>query len=1259
MNKKNKLNKIIEEKKANSLNKKLRYGLRKLSIGVVSCFLGYAIALTPNLSYANTETNSVVTSTQTEKTTKDESKTTQKENKDMLQGKTVPPVGQVDHSDLTTNKVTEKSTIQKASMVNPIEKTEDKVEKMNTQYTVTYGPGLAYVGEGTTVDISFKQNNNKVNVPAGTTFDLAGNSVKGATVDKTTGKISYTPDSQEFKNLDKDKVIEVTVNVKYKDQTTSTATAYITVRKNQNVSKAPSINPVVEGQTKITGTGVKGANITVEIEKKVNEGETAGVTTVKDDGKWEVVVDKDSIKEGYKVRAIQTEKNKTPTATHTTALAKQESEKDKQKPDAGTQNPQDNGAETPQDKSETPTVNPVTEGDTTISGTGKPGAKIDVTKFNSGQGQIMGSNIVVNDKGKWTLNIPEGIELKKGDTILVNQQEGKERPIQVSAEVQAKKAENPDQNNPKNPQQNPQEKLEKLTINPVTEGDETISGTGKPGAKVNIAKMGNNVTENVLLAKDVDVKEDGSWSAKIDPQKFKAGDSIYAVQKKDDKVLETTNIKVKGISKKPTINSVKEGAKVISGKGEPGAKIDLGRKDKDTAKGNILKTGIVVDKNGDWKAEIDAKKFKVGDTIYAFQKEEDKKISELTEVTVEKADKQPEEDNKKPQPNTPSQEDKDKEAREKEKREKEEAAKLTIEDAYAGDKTLKGKAAPGYQVYLIIKPKNQQDPTINKNATVDKHGNWSANLVDELKEGDEVTVYQTNPYKNGEIIITVKAKKDKPNPQKPVEPKQPERNPQENKLSSFPAVNDIKAGDTKLTGKGVAGATIVVTKQGKDGKEVKATVGEDGKWSVDLNEAAKEGDEFVIQQKEKGKKESPKILKVIPKSDKKQNPEKKPENNNKPGNNKKPETNPQENKLSSYPVVNEIKAGDKKVTGKGVPGATIVVTKQGENGKEVKATVGEDGKWSVDLNEAAKEGDEFIIKQQEKGKKGSPRISKVTQKSDKKPEGEKKPGDTKKPEDNKNPETKKPDVKKPEAKNPGGEKKPENNKKPEGKNPGKTTNPSNNKKQPEKTPEKTPDVKNPDTKTPEMKRPEKNQKNPTVQNKKSMNGLSLHYEIKTVKKGAKFKVRPVFRDKSGKIIKIKQPVLFSLDKNSPKGVKIDPKTGELSVDTIGYKNGDKIVVTVIATIKGSTTKVYSLFSEDGKTNQPNEPTKTTEQDTVVKAKVEINIEKSEKNKTNKNNKKASNKKKLPKAGYENEIISLAIAGITTLGGAYITNKKKK
>ena len=556
MNKKNKLNKIIEEKKANSLNKKLRYGLRKLSIGVVSCFLGYAIALTPNLSYANTESNTVVSSNQTEKTTKDESKTTQKENKDLSQGKTVSPVGQLDHSDLSTNKVTEKSTIQKASMVNPIEKTEDKAEKMNTQYTATYGPGLAYVGNSTTVNISFKQKNSKVNVPAGTTFELAGNSANGATVDKTTGKISYTPDSTVLKDGEKEKNVTVNVKVTYKDQSTSTITATITVRKEE--SAVPKINQVVEGQTKITGTGVKGANIEVEIEKKVNEGETAGVTTVKDDGTWEVVVDKDSLKKDYKVVVKQTEKNKTPTSLKTFVAAKQESEKDKQKPDAGTQNPQDNGAETPQEKSATPTVNPVTEGDATISGTGKAGAKINVTKVegNNPNGLIMGEDIVVNNEGKWTLNVPQGKDLKKGDVVLVVQiEDGKGVSDQVRSVVAEKKAENPDPN-------------------------------------------------------------------------------------------------------------------------------------------------------------------------------------------------------KKPQQDPPSQDEK--EAREKE----EEEAKLTIKDAYAGDKTLSGTAAPGYTVGLLIKSKNS-DKTISKDATVDKSGNWSATLVDELNEGDTIIVSQYKQFENGKKTITVKAKQEK------------------------------------------------------------------------------------------------------------------------------------------------------------------------------------------------------------------------------------------------------------------------------------------------------------------------------------------------------------------------------------------------------------------------------------------------------------------------------------------------------------------
>ena len=1318
MNKKNKLNKIIEEKKANSLNKKLRYGLRKLSIGVVSCLLGYAIALTPNLSYANTEPNTVVASNQTEKTTKDESKTTQKENKDMLQGKNVAPVGQLDRSDLTKNKVTEKSTIQKANIVNPVEKTEDKVEKMNTQYTVTYGPGLAYVGEGTTVNISFKQKNSKVNVPAGTTFELAGNSANGASVDKNTGKIRYTPDSTVLKDGEKEKNVTVNVKITYKDQSTSTITATITVRKEE--SAVPKINPVVEGQTKITGTGVKGAKIEVEIEKKVNDGETAGVTTVKDDGTWEVVVEKDSLKKDYKVVVTQTEKNKTPTSLKTFVAAKQESEKDKQQPDAGTQKPQDDGQSNQQEKSATPTVNPVTEGDTTISGTGKAGAKIHVTKVegNSPQGLIMGEDIVVNNDGKWTLNVPQGKDLKKGDAVLVVQQEdGKSISDQVSSVVAEKKVDKQT------------EQTQAPTLNKINEKSTTISGTGKAGAKIFLKKTNAKTPQGIDLAKNIEVDSQGNWTYTV-----KAGE------------------------------------------------------------------------------------LQVGDTIFAYQKEENKLISYEAHEEVTKAEvKKPEQDNqgnkKNPDPNQKPQQDPPSDD-EKEAREKEEAAKLTIKDAYAGDKTLSGTAAKGYKVSIIIELKNEQGKVINKDATVDEHGNWSANLVDELKEGDKVTVYQTKQFKNGEKTITVKAKQEKPqNPaEDKVKPNPPAKEDESKKeKTKNPIINPVKEGDKVISGKGVPGAKVNISKTGKnysknDNLAQNIVVDERGNWSVAIDSAKKfkAGDIILAVQKEDGKENSDITEVTVVKADnqsKQQEDNKKPnppakedesrtektknptinpvkegdkvisgtgvpgakvsisrtekdsskgiilakdiivdkkgnwsvtidakkfkegdiifavqredgkeysdqsevtvakadKKSQQPEKNKKPENNNQDNQekeLSKFPVANEIKVGDTKITGQGVPDATIVVTKQGENAKEVKATVGKDGKWSVDLKEAAKEGDEFIIQQQEKGKKDSPRISKVTQKSDKKQNPEKKPEGEKKPENNKKPETKTPEIKKPDVKKPEGEKKPgdtkkpednkkpeaekkpegdkkpgdnkktENNKKPdkkapeqkpEVKNPGKTTNPSNNRKQPEKTP----DVKKPETKTPEMKRPEKNAKKPSAQNKKSMNGISLHYEIKTVKKGAKIKVTPVFKDKSGKIIKMPQGVMFSLDKNSPKGVKIDPKTGELSVDTTGYKNGDKIVVTVVATIKGSTTKVYSLFAKDGKTTQPNEPTKTTEQDTVIKTKVEINIEKSEKNKTNKNNKKASNKKKLPKAGYENEIISLAIASITTLGGAYITNKKKK
>ena len=1142
MNKKKLLKKFIDGKRANNANKRLKYGLRKLSIGVVSCFLGYALALTPNLSQANAEFNSELSEIQSENITNDKSNTKEKEKStELLQGKIIPPVGQVDHSDLATDKVNDNSSIQKDSSVNPIGEIQNQVQKLNTQYTATYGiPGLVYVGNSTTMNISFKQNDKKVTMPEGTTFELGTGAPKGLSINKNTGMISYTPDASEFENIDKEKNISVTVTVKYKDQSTAVVTATITVRNNQNASKAPMINQVIEGQTKIRGTGVKGSKIEVEIEKKQDDGETAGETTVKEDGTWEVIVDQNSLKKGYKVKAIQTEPGKTSTTTFTfvTETANKNPETEKQtpqekneitinesnvgdkvisgkgkpgnrvelsvtstktgrkfqagtsvdnngvwkvsltqedelekgdiinvtqydgnkenatamsivkdknnldtestkpdvekKPETENNKPENDEKDIEKEKSQTPTVNPVTEGDKTISGTGKAGAKIHVT---SPQGLIIGENIEVDKNGKWILNVPKGIELKKGDVVLVVQQEeGKEISKQINTVVEAKKNEknpqqNPDQN--KKPQQDPpsqededareKEEQAKLTVKDVYEGDKTIKGTAAPGHKVGlIVELKNK--PGTSISKDAVVDEKGNWSATLG-EELKAGDKIIVTQYKKYANGEKTvivkskkqnnqppaednkdnkpnppakeNESRKEKSQKPAINPVKEGDTVISGKGVPGAKVSISKTDKNYSKGVILAKDVVVDEKGDWSVTIgDTKNFKAGDIIFAVQRQDGKDYSDQTEITVEKDDNQSKQPETQPTPDnkTPETKPEDKKP----------------EDKKPEDKKPEDKKPEDKKPETEKKPEGEKKPEDNKTPEVKKP-------EDKKPEGE------TKPTPDNKVPET------KPEDKKP--------NEKQKALSSFPLVHDIKAGDTKVTGKGVPGATINVTKLPKngerDGVSLSTVVGKDGNWSVDLKEAAKEGDEYIIQQQEKGKKDSPRILKVVQKADKKPE-DKKPEGETKPTpDNKIPETKPEDKKpnekqkaLSSFPLVHDIKAGDTKVKGKGVPGATIYVTKLPKNGERdgvsLSTVVGKDRNWSVDLKEAAKEGDEYIIQQQEKVKKDSPRILKVVQKADKKPE-DKKPED-KKPEDkkpeNKKPEVKTPEVKKPEAKTP-------------------------------------------------------------------------------------------------------------------------------------------------------------------------------------------------------------------------------------------------
>ena len=170
---------------------------------------------------------------------------------------------------------------------------------------------------------------------------------------------------------------------------------------------------------------------------------------------------------------------------------------------------------------------------------------------------------------------------------------------------------------------------------------------------------------------------------------------------------------------------------------------------------------------------------------------------------------------------------------------------------------------------------------------------------------------------------------------------------------------------------------------------------------------------------------------------------------------------------------------------------------------------------------------------------------------------------------------------------------------------------------------------------------------------------ALEYNTFDVKKGNTAKIVATFVDEWGNKINMPSTTVFSLEKHSPKSVKINPVTGELSFDSAGYKDGDRIVVTIIATIKNQTTKVFSLF-KNGKEVISSEKVTMSNGDVVYKTKVVINVVKNE-NDTIIHKKANANSvqkiSKLPKAGIGFEATT-TIATMLSSIGLYFAKKRK-
>ena len=114
-----KLREFIEKKKEKSASRKPRYGTRKLSVGLVSCVLGYCIFLSPSVVNAQVEEGaSEVGSSTSIETSADvsggDTESTKTKEKEAVVDTNETPVAEVAETETTAEEVAEENVVSPA-----------------------------------------------------------------------------------------------------------------------------------------------------------------------------------------------------------------------------------------------------------------------------------------------------------------------------------------------------------------------------------------------------------------------------------------------------------------------------------------------------------------------------------------------------------------------------------------------------------------------------------------------------------------------------------------------------------------------------------------------------------------------------------------------------------------------------------------------------------------------------------------------------------------------------------------------------------------------------------------------------------------------------------------------------------------------------------------------------------------------------------------------------------------------------------------
>ncbi|WP_286121065.1 Ig-like domain-containing protein [Pediococcus pentosaceus] len=680
----------------------------------------------------------------------------------------------------------------------------------------------------------------------------------------------------------------------------------VTIEHQHQAIPTPTVNDAKAGDTAITGTGEAGNEIVVTD----NKGNVLGKTTVDSDGNYTVDLNR-ALNADEDISVTQTDGYDASDPIHITVGEKVVVEK--------------------------PTINQPYDGDRQISGTGEAGNTVIIYGDN---GNEIGRGEVGSD-GIYTIDIEKGYSIYDGEQITaVQQDKDGNTSDKATAEVKTKTD------------------ITAPTINQPYDGDRQISGTGEAGNTVIIyGDNGNEIGRG-------EVGSDGTYTIDIEKgYSIYDGEQITAVQQDKDgntSAEATATVKAKVVVEKPTIDQPHEGDKKITGTGEAGNTVIIYDN-----KGNEIGRGEV---GGDGTYTIDINQgIDEGEEITAVQQDADGHTSDAVTATVaakETIDKptinQPYDGDKQitgtgeagntviiydangneigrgevgsdgnytvdiekgyvlyeGEEITAVQQDKDGKTSEGATatvKIKVVVAKPTIDQPYDGDKKITGTGEAGNTVIIY----NDKGDEIGR-GEVGSDGTYSIDIEKgySIYDGEEITAVQQDAdgHTSDAATATVKVKVviDKPTIDQPYE------------------------GDQQITGTGEAGNTVII--YDANGNEIgRGEVGSDGEYTVDVNQAVQAGEEITaVQQDADGNTSDQATITVDVKE------------------------------TVAKPTIDQPYDGDKKVTGTGEAGNTVII--YNDKGDEIgRGEVGSDGTYTIDIEKGYSiyDGEEITAIQQD------------------------------------------------------------------------------------------------------------------------------------------------------------------------------------------------------------------------------------------------------------------------------------------------------